>query len=154
MWVVGHARTQWFSAMVPSAYSTSSLQHHLCSHGPGLLGLSFARSLSLKLILWSSCHSLCLVVSTRAPLRAVGWNSIFIQFIIFFSLPRDRVWWGNIFWCAGPRSEPLKVKNIESLKSQCPVFFQWSWVDSDVFPDVNSRVTEPSLSPSAPIAKW
>lgn len=60
--MVGHTRTPWVSAVVTSASSTCSIQHHLHFHGPGLLGHSFAMSPSLKLTLWTSCHSVCLVV--------------------------------------------------------------------------------------------
>lgn len=77
-------------------------------------GTLFAMSPSLKLTLWTSCHSVCLVVPQGFWTQSFGmkFNLHLVHF--FFS---DRVWWGHVFWHAGPRSEPLKAKNIESLKS-------------------------------------
>lgn len=63
---------------------------------------------------------LSLCVSSGPPrfLDSELWHEIQSSFSsFFFSLPSDRGWWGHVFWHAGPRSEPLKVKNIESLKS-------------------------------------
>lgn len=109
------------------------IQHHPCLCGPGLPGHAFARLYPQTSFFRSSCH---FFLSSYPPrfLASELWYEIQSALSSeFFSLPRGKTWWGHVFWHTVPRFEPVKLKNIESLKSQCSLCFQWSWVDSDVF---------------------
>lgn len=58
--MVGNAATQWSSAMATFAYITSSTT--VTSVADVSRGACGPRSPSFKIILWSPCHSICLVI--------------------------------------------------------------------------------------------